>query len=123
MGDNEQRDSNTGTEIIEDRKCSVCDYSLRGLQTGMRCPECGQPIRKLEWDFGTRKAPNWFLPPTHAFITLFVFWWGWNRWTSLLLVGVLAGLGIGGALGAFIGTVATFILIGILANRQRHDAE
>ena len=36
-----------GPQITEDRKCSACDYSLQGLHIGMRCPECGQPIRQV----------------------------------------------------------------------------
>jgi acyl carrier protein len=27
--------------IADDRRCTVCDYNLRGLPNGHRCPECG----------------------------------------------------------------------------------
>ncbi len=36
-----------GPQITDDRKCSACDYSLKGLRVGMRCPECGQPIHNV----------------------------------------------------------------------------
>ncbi len=36
-----------GPVILSDRTCPVCEYNLKGLSVGMRCPECGQPIRPL----------------------------------------------------------------------------
>ncbi len=36
-----------GPLILSDRTCPVCEYNLKGLSVGMRCPECGQPIRLL----------------------------------------------------------------------------
>jgi hypothetical protein len=34
------------TQITEDFPCSRCNYNLRGLKTGDRCPECGARIRR-----------------------------------------------------------------------------
>lgn len=33
--------------ILTDRMCPVCEYNLRGLRVGMRCPECGHPIKSI----------------------------------------------------------------------------
>jgi len=33
-----------GDALPEDASCSHCKYSLRGLRSGGRCPECGTPI-------------------------------------------------------------------------------
>jgi len=33
-----------GDVILDDRACGKCGYSLKGLKTTERCPECGTPI-------------------------------------------------------------------------------
>lgn len=36
-----------GAVILTDRACPVCEYNLRGLRVGMRCPECGHPVKSI----------------------------------------------------------------------------
>lgn len=54
-----------GEVILKDRPCSKCGYSLRGLETGGVCPECGTPItnRKKSLRFADHliDAPVWYL--------------------------------------------------------------
>jgi hypothetical protein len=33
-----------GEVITDERRCPECDYDLRGLRLGGKCPECGEPI-------------------------------------------------------------------------------
>jgi len=87
--------------IADDRTCAGCGYSLNGLRTDGKCPECGRPIRRprTEARFGDQmvQAPLGWLRG-YARATLLLGLGGWTlalsvlawTWTLSWIAGVTA---------------------------------
>lgn len=69
--------------IAFDRPCPKCDYNLRGLRFGGRCPECGHPIQRGRGS--TRFADNLTDAPLAYLRTL-------RAGFGLMALGSLAGV-------------------------------
>ncbi len=68
--------------LAEDVACRHCDYNLRGLDLGGRCPECEMAIEKTLYAFHLRFADSAWLERLRSGLTL-------------LIVAILGGLAVG----------------------------
>ncbi len=84
-----------GPLVPEDRTCASCNYSLKGLRVGMRCPECGQPILRVA--AGGREsltdAPIGYLKNLRFGFAL-LFWGFLGTTASLLVAGATGEIGL-----------------------------
>jgi hypothetical protein len=62
-------------------RCLHCDYNLRGLEAGGRCPECGRNVdASLRYDLLRYADPRWLRTVRDGFewlITFIVLVWAW----------------------------------------------
>jgi hypothetical protein len=102
------------TLIADDRSCTGCTYSLRGLRTDGLCPECGQPItppkKPLLYTDQMSAAPLAWLARYKRGTTL-LFLGGWGMAAGLLTWALFAHVAaVGFALAASLLWVAGTII-------------
>lgn len=51
---------------MESRLCRGCEYDLKGLRIGGKCPECGEPIRPKHKSYGPREGTMTDAPPAYV---------------------------------------------------------